>query len=327
MDDLDAQLLDRIQTELPLVARPYAALAEAIGSDEATVLERVAALREQGSIRQISAIFDSRRLGYRGMLVAARTPVERQDAAAEVFSSHPGVSHNYLREHELNLWFTLTVSPRSQLGLDAPSSCSASSRRWRSSARCPRCASSRSASTSTSRATATRPPSSQGDARAQAPPPEALTDRDIDAIRALQLDLPPARAVRRARRAGGFDGRQLLERGHCVPRDRADAPLRRRARAPQRGLRAERHGRVDVPEERIDECGLAMAAFRGVSHCYQRPTYPDWPYNLFSMTHGRTKDECEAVLAAVAERDRARRLLGAVLHEGVQEDARLVLHA
>ena len=56
-----------------------------------------------------------------------------------------------------------------------------------------------------------------------------------------------------------------------------------------------------VPEERLDECGQIMAAFRGVSHCYQRPTYPDWPYNLFSMTHGRTKAECEAVLAAVGE--------------------------
>ena len=56
-----------------------------------------------------------------------------------------------------------------------------------------------------------------------------------------------------------------------------------------------------VPEERLDECGHAMAAFRGVSHCYQRPTYPDWPYNLFSMTHGRTKADCEAVLAAVAD--------------------------
>ena len=55
-----------------------------------------------------------------------------------------------------------------------------------------------------------------------------------------------------------------------------------------------------VPEERVDEMGTPMAAFRGVSHCYQRPTYPDWPYNLFSMTHGRTKQECEAVLDAIA---------------------------
>ena len=56
-----------------------------------------------------------------------------------------------------------------------------------------------------------------------------------------------------------------------------------------------------VPDERVEEVGQLMAAFRGVSHCYQRPTYPDWPYNLFSMTHGRTRDECEAVLDAIAE--------------------------
>ena len=99
--DLDAQpLASYRRTELPLVERPYAALAEAIGSDEATVLERVAALREQKVIREISAIFDSRRLGYSGMLVAARTPEERQDDAAAVFSSHPGASHNYLPEHQ-----------------------------------------------------------------------------------------------------------------------------------------------------------------------------------------------------------------------------------
>ena len=82
MDDLDAQLLDRIQNELPLVERPYAALAEAHRQPtRTTVLERVAALREQRVIRQISAIFDTRRLGYRGMLVAARTSRRgRQDA-------------------------------------------------------------------------------------------------------------------------------------------------------------------------------------------------------------------------------------------------------
>ncbi len=64
-----------------------------------------------------------------------------------------------------------------------------------------------------------------------------------------------------------------------------------------------------VPEERLDECGQTMAASAGVSHCYQRPTYPDWPYNLFSMTHGRTKAECEDVLAAIARETGARRLL------------------
>ena len=245
VDDLDAKLLDRIQNEFPLVARPYAAFAE-IGSDEDTVLERIAALREQKVIRQIRAIFDSRRLGYRGMLVAARTPAERQDAAAAVFSTHPGVSHNYLREHELNLWFTLTVSPRSRLGLDRTVELLGE----------------------LAEVDVIRPMPAlrffkigvdldvKGDrdpaaklvkakpAR-QAPPPESLSDRDLDAIRALQRDLPAEAEPfgELAAQAGFDDGRAARARPR-VHRDRPDPSLRRRAGASQGGLRAERHGRL-----------------------------------------------------------------------------------
>jgi DNA-binding Lrp family transcriptional regulator len=301
VDDLDTQLLDRIQTELPLVERPYAALAEVIGSDEATVLERVTALREQKVIRQISAIFDSRRLGYRGMLVAARTPAERQDEAAAVFSTHPGVSHNYLREHELNVWFTLTVSPRSQLGLDRTVALLGE----------------------LAEVDVIRPMPAlrffkigvdldvKGDRDPAAklvkakparksPPPEDLTERDLDAIRALQRDLAAEPEPFRALAAqSGFETGELLAYGHSFietgqMRRYAAVLAHRNAGFVQNGM-----GVWRVPEERLDECGRAMAAFRGVSHCYQRPTYPDWPYNLFSMTHGRTKADCEAVLAAV----------------------------
>ena len=303
MDDLDARLLDRIQTELPLAARPYAALAEVIGSDEQAVLARVAALREQKVIRQISAIFDSRRLGYRGMLVAARTPAERQDEAAEVFSSHPGVSHNYLREHELNLWFTLTVSPRSQLGLDRTVELLGEL-----------------AAVDVIRpmpalrffkigvdldVKGDRDPAAKlvkARPARKAPPAESLTDRDLDAIRALQRDLPAEAEPFGALAAqAGFDVPELLARGHSFletgqMRRYAAVLAHRNAGFVQNGM-----GVWKVPEERLDECGAAMAAFRGVSHCYQRPTYPDWQYNLFSMTHGRTKADCEAVLAAVAD--------------------------
>jgi siroheme decarboxylase len=303
VDDLDAKLLDRIQTELPLVERPYAALAEEIGSDEDAVLERVAALREQKVIRQISAIFDSRRLGYRGMLVAARTPAERQDAAAAVFSTHPGVSHNYLREHELNLWFTLTVSPRSQLGLDRTVELLGE----------------------LAEVDVIRPMPAlrffkigvdldvKGDRdpaaklvkakpAKQAPPAESLSDRDLDAIRALQRDLPAeAEPFGELAAQAGFETADLLARGHAFIetgqiRRYAAVLAHRNAGFVQNGM-----GVWRVPEERLDECGYAMAAFRGVSHCYQRPTYPDWTYNLFSMTHGRTKADCEAVLAAISD--------------------------
>jgi DNA-binding Lrp family transcriptional regulator len=302
VDDLDTQLLDHIQTELPLVARPYAALADRLGSDEGTMLERVAALREQKVIRQISAIFDSRRLGYRGMLVAARMPEERQDEAAAVFSTHPGVSHNYLREHELNVWFTLTVSPRSRLGLDRTVELLGEL-----------------AEVDVIRpmpalrffkigvdldVKGDRDPSEKlvkAQPARKAPPAESLTDRDLDAIRALQRDLPTESEPFGALAAEcGFTVDELLALGHGFIETgqirRYSAVLaHRNAGFVQNGM-----GVWKVPEERLDECGAAMAAFRGVSHCYQRPTYPDWEYNLFSMTHGRTKADCEAVLAAIS---------------------------
>jgi hypothetical protein len=56
-----------------------------------------------------------------------------------------------------------------------------------------------------------------------------------------------------------------------------------------------------VPEKGIREVGARMAAVRGVSHCYQRPTYPDWPYSVFTMAHGRSKEECDAILDGIAD--------------------------
>lgn len=110
MDRLDRQILNIIQTEFPLTERPFLAIAERLQTTEDDVLQRVQRLRDEGIIRQISAIFDSRRLGYRSTLIAAQVPPEKLDEVANRVSQHPGVSHNYARNHAYNLWFTLTVS-------------------------------------------------------------------------------------------------------------------------------------------------------------------------------------------------------------------------
>src|SRR5205085_10915288 len=102
----------------PVVERPYAVLGERLGEPEQDVIDRVARLRRERIIRQISAIFDTRRLGYQSCLVAARTSPDRADAAAEVINTHPGVTHNYEREHDFNIWFTVVVPPNSALGLE-----------------------------------------------------------------------------------------------------------------------------------------------------------------------------------------------------------------
>ena len=302
MDAQDTRLCDLVQNEFPVVERPYAALGETLGLTEGDVLERVGRLRSERIIRQISAIFDTRKLGYRSMLVAARTTPEREERAAEVFSSHPGVTHNYKREHQFNIWFTLGVPPNSRLGLERTVELLGELAEVESIRPLPALRffkigvdldmkGGRDTAAKRTRSAPSQP----------APPPDRIPRRDIAAIRALQGDLRPVVepfAVPAERH--GFTVPELLERAAAL---QATGQMRRFAAVlyhRSAGFVYNGMGVWRVPEERVEEVGLQMAAFRGVSHCYQRPVYPDWPYNVFSMTHGRSKDECEAVLDAIA---------------------------
>ena len=116
MDLVDRKLLNLIQAPFPMMERPYLELGEQVGIDEEEVLARLAELKRQNVLRQISAIFDTRRLGYQTTLVAmALDPGELHQAAQEI-NKHPGVSHNYAREGSYyNLWFTLAVPPEHDL--------------------------------------------------------------------------------------------------------------------------------------------------------------------------------------------------------------------
>jgi len=117
-DSIDAALLGVLQESLPFVERPFEAMGKRCGLSEDETLRRIQALKDGKVIRQISAIFDTRSLGYASSLVAARIAPEKIDAAVAVINSHPGVSHNYLRNHEFNLWYTIAVPPTSRLGLN-----------------------------------------------------------------------------------------------------------------------------------------------------------------------------------------------------------------
>ncbi|MGB9623244.1 MAG: hypothetical protein ACPMAQ_00140 [Phycisphaerae bacterium] len=116
---LDAEIVSIVQEAVPLVERPFAEIAGRIGTAEQEVINRLTRLKgEARVVRQISAIFDTRALGYRSALVAAKYNPDAVDRAASVVGEHPGVSHNYGRDHAYNLWYTLAVPPNSRLGLD-----------------------------------------------------------------------------------------------------------------------------------------------------------------------------------------------------------------
>jgi DNA-binding Lrp family transcriptional regulator len=103
----DKNLLNILQTELPLHPRPFSVLAERFGVEETVVLQRLRCLKEQGLIRRIGPFFDSAKLGYEGVLVAVDVEEQHLIDVAQAINAYPGVTHNYEREGSYNLWFTL----------------------------------------------------------------------------------------------------------------------------------------------------------------------------------------------------------------------------
>jgi DNA-binding Lrp family transcriptional regulator len=301
MDDLDRRLLNLMQGSFPLQPRPYAAVATAAACTEEEVLVRVRRLLDERIIRQVTPIYDTRALGYGSMLVAAKVDPEHPWAAAKIINSHPGVSHNYLRNHEFNMWFTIAVERDSQLGLDGTLDVLAQLTGAESIRQLPTLKLFKIRMDLEMEA-GTQALASPGEESAPAPL-EAIDydERDIAVIRATQGDLPviPEPYVTAAQSLS-MGVPELLEhmagmRERGLLRRVAAILYHRRA-----GFSANGMGVWKVPAERIETLGPRMASYRGISHCYQRPTYADWPYSVFTMAHGRSKEECDAVLDAIA---------------------------
>lgn len=108
LDQMDRALLDYLQNAMPLSCQPFKDIAARLGTSEDEVLARIAAMKESGLIRRIGGIMNSQQLGYYSTLCAMTVPVERIDEVAEMINRLTGVTHNYVRDHNYNIWFTLT---------------------------------------------------------------------------------------------------------------------------------------------------------------------------------------------------------------------------
>jgi siroheme decarboxylase len=301
LDDSDKRLLNLLQSKFPLEERPFAAIAEQVGASEVDVMKRTAWLLEKRIIREITPIFDTPALGYSSMLVAAKVDPENPQRAASIINEHPGVSHNYLRNHDFNLWFTIATPPDSKLGLEGTLEVLKSLSGAESMRQLPTITMFK-INMNLEMEGGTEKLAAPADAIEPLPrEPVPLDDFDIALIRALQGPMavrPDAYAP--AAEELGVPVERLLE--HC--RQMVTRKLLRRVAAilyhRRAGFSANGMGVWRVPEEQISTLGPRMAAVRGISHCYRRPTYRDWPYSVFTMAHGRSKEECDAVLDGVA---------------------------
>jgi siroheme decarboxylase len=301
LDELDKRLLNLLQGSFPLADRPFGEVARLAEVSEQEVLRRARRLLDERIIRELTPIFDTRVLGYKSMLVATKVDPESPWRAAKLINSHPGVSHNYLRNHDFNIWFTIAVEPDSELGLEGTLEVlqrltGAESIRQLPTLRLFKIRMDLEMEAGTDALAAAGVAEEPKD-------PEVidLSELDVAVIRATQGPMEvTAEPYAAAASELGLSQRALLDHLESMRERKA---LRRVAAIlyhRRAGFSANGMGVWRVPEERIMELAPRMAAFRGISHCYQRPTYPDWPYSVFTMAHGRSKEECDAILDSIA---------------------------
>jgi len=304
LDETDKKLLNLMQGSFDLMARPFAHVAQLAGIPEAEVLTRVERLLDGRIIREITPIFDTRALGYSSMLVAAKVDPEFPHRAAQFINTHPGVTHNYLRDHDFNLWFTLATEPGSPLGLDGTIDV-IKARTGAHSIRMLPTLKLFKIRMDLEMEKGTDALQTSGEAvEPRELDPIELSEEDIATIRATQGKMPVvSEPYAAAAERLGVSQDEVLRRLESLRERNA---LRRVAAIlfhRRAGFSANGMGVWAVPDEDILATGRRMAAFRGISHCYQRPTYADWPYSVFTMAHGRSKQECDAILDSIAEQE------------------------
>ncbi|MDP2660572.1 MAG: AsnC family transcriptional regulator [Dehalococcoidia bacterium] len=297
MDDADRRLLNLLQSEFPLVSKPFAAMGKRLGISEAEVIERVGRLKAEKVIRQISAIFDSRALGYQSTLAAFQVPEDRIQAVAASINLQSGVSHNYARNHGYNLWFTLTVPPGGDPRADVERL--AGENGISRFLYLPTLHVFKIAVQFDMVGMESQSQARAADAASEAPLEVSAVDTSL--VKQLQKDLELVSQPFSAQaQAVGLSEKELLERASALQRHgvmrRFAAVLHHR----KAGFAANGMGIWIVPQGRVEEVGKAIAAFPQVTHCYERPTYPDWPYNLFSMIHSQTSEGCRQVAQEIS---------------------------
>ena len=292
---MEKEFLTLIQKSFPISERPFADLAKELGSSEKEVLALYRQLKDDKVIRQTSAIFDTKSLGYRSSLVAFK--VKNIEKAAEIINEHPGVSHNYERNNPYNLWFTIAVPPDTKLGLEKTVELLAERSEAESFIILP---TKKMFKISVQLDVKGDRAKKERVKRAKKEPME-LEPFHYELIKGLQKDIEPVEEpFRPLVESLGISYETLAQEAERMKR----AGLMRRFASilyhRKAGFTANAMVVWKVPEERAESIGETVAAYSAVSHCYLRPVYPEWPYPLFSMVHGKSKEEVESIVEEMA---------------------------
>jgi DNA-binding Lrp family transcriptional regulator len=292
-NSLEFALLNDWQRDFPIVARPFATVGAKVGVGETAVLATLGRLNGRGAISRVGAVFAPRRVGA-STLAALAAPSERLEEIANLVSTHAEVNHNYQREHAWNLWFVATAADGTALAsvlaaIETETGCKVislplereyhidlgfdlgSAHKYRALV-----------------------------PTAAARQPDTDERRLIGALQdGLELVTRPfARLGERVgmvedevlRRISGWIEEGMIKRFGVVVRHH------------ELGYRANAMVVFDVPDAEVDRIGGQLAGRAGVTLCYRRSrSLPDWPYNLYCMVHGRSRDEAQPVIEGLGE--------------------------
>lgn len=292
LDPTDQVLLDDFQRDLPLVPRPFAAMAEQIGTCEAEVIDRLARLRASGTIARVGATVRPNTAGA-STLAALAIPEARIEDVAALVGQEPGVNHSYLREHNWNLWFVATAPDTDALAaslarIEARTGLDVLDLRL------------------------VRPFNIDLGFSLRGGRDGPISERRVDTAALLEGDRPILHALSQGLDLVAEPFAQLAE---TLGRDEA-AVIERIATLARAGILTRvgvivRHRAVgwsanamvvwNIPEHRMEAAGRVLARHPGVTLCYQRRTVPGlWSYGLFSMIHARSRSEALATLKRAA---------------------------
>jgi len=278
---LEKELIRILQKDFPLQSRPFQTIAQRFNLKEEDILILLQKWQSEGKLRQISAIFNPFSFAHQSSLFAFKVEADFLEQAIEVINSHPGVSHNYLRNHNFNLWFTLVVPPGEDLLKEAEDLFQRSGAKeylylpilkvFKISAVFNEI---------------------NGELQEELPLKQRgevileISERDRILVMALQEPLPlVSEPFKEIAKKVALEEEEIFRWLEDMQKKGALRRFGALFKHQKLGYKENILTAWLVPEERIEEVGRFFANQSFITHCYLRKSYPHWPYNLYTMCH------------------------------------------
>jgi len=293
------KILNTIQQEFPVCHQPFKKLSSHLGIPEEEVLNRIKGLKDTGFIRRITPLFDSGKLGYVGTLIAMKVPDERIDKVAKIIDEYPEITHNYQRDGEYNIWFTLIARSNEELEkiitqIKAKTKINQILNLKRMN---------KFKIAAVFKVGNIVPLEFEEEEISTPQKIFLLTELERKILKELQETLPliekPYEVI--AHKIG-ISEKELFKKINWYKKTGIIRKLRAVLDHYKVGLGENVMVVFQIEPVEILKLAKIISQYPQVTHCYERAISSDWQYNLFAMIHGQTKQECENVISSILQK-------------------------